>query len=60
MVNQIIQGECGIYASMDRAIIGLDNGLFPVQHQVVIWTYASLLMLGPLITTFSEVWSKIQ
>ena len=31
---------------MDRTIIGLDNGLFPVQHQVIIWTYASVVNTG--------------
>ena len=28
--------QLGIYASINQAIIGLDNGLSPVQRQVII------------------------
>ena len=38
-----------IYASAD-AIIGLDNGLSPVQCQAIIWTNAGLLITGSLAT----------
>ena len=36
-------------------IIGLDNGLLPVQHQAIIWTNASILLIRTLGTDFSEI-----
>ena len=37
------------------AIIGLDNGLSPVEHQAISWTNAGILLIGPLGTNFSEI-----
>ena len=41
-------------------IIGSDNGLSPAWRQVIIWTNAGILLIGPLGTNFSEILSKIQ
>ena len=39
-------------------IIGSDNGLLPERHQVIIWTSAGILLIGPLQTNFSEIFSR--
>ena len=49
-----------IYASMNWASIGSDNGLSPVRHKVITWTNACLLSIRPLETNFSENRIKIQ
>ena len=36
-------------------IIGSDNGLSPDRRQAIIWTYAGILLIGPLETNFSEI-----
>ena len=36
-------------------IIGSHNGLSPGRHQVIIWTNANILLIGPLGTNFSEI-----
>ena len=36
-------------------IIGSDNGLSPDRCQVIIWTNAGILLIGPLRTNFSEI-----
>ena len=41
-------------------IIGSDNGLSPGRRQVIIWTNAGILLIGPLGTGFSEIWNGIQ
>ena len=41
-------------------IIGSDNGLSPRRRQVIIWTNAGMLLIGPLGTNFSEILIKIQ
>ena len=41
-------------------IIGSDNGLSPERRQVIIWTNAGMLLIGPLGTNFSEILIKIQ
>ena len=41
-------------------IIGSDNGLSPDRRQIIIWTNAGLLSIGPLRTYFSESSIKIQ
>ena len=38
-------------------IIGSDNGLSPNQRQVIIWTNAGILLIGPLGTNFSEIFN---
>ena len=39
--------------------IGSDNGLSPGRRQVIIWTNAWILFIGPLGTNFSEFLNKI-
>ena len=41
-------------------IIGSDNGLSPERRQAIIWTYAGILLIGPLETNFSETLIEIQ
>ena len=36
-------------------IIGSDNGLLPDQRQVIMWTSAGILLIGPLGTNFREI-----
>ena len=47
-------------ASSNWAIKSSVNGLPPGRHQAIIWTYADLLWIGPLVTYLSEVWIKRQ
>ena len=42
------------------AIIGLNNGLSPDQHQAIIVTNAGLSSIGSIETTFSEIGIKIK
>ena len=37
-----------------------DNGLSPGRRQAIIWTNAGLLLIGPLVTNFSEILSEIR
>ena len=46
-MNELIEAECCIYASVPAAITGSDNGLSPVQCQAIIWTNAGLLLIKP-------------
>ena len=39
--------------------IGSDNGLSPGRRQAIIWTYAGILLIGPLWINFSEILIKI-
>ena len=41
-------------------IIGSDNGLSPGRRQVIIWTNARILLIGPLRTNFREILIGIQ
>ena len=59
-IIQLIEAEWRIYASLNRAIIGSDNGLSPVRRQAIIWTNAGILLIEPLGTNFSEVLIGIQ
>ena len=43
----------------ELTIIGSDNGLSPGRRQVIIWTSAGILLIGPLGTNFSELSIKI-
>ena len=36
-----------MYASVNLAIIGLGNGLLPVQHQATMWSNVDSLLLDP-------------
>ena len=40
-------------------IIGPDNGLWPSRRQPIIWTYAGILLIGPLGTNFSDILIEI-
>ena len=40
-------------------IIASDNGLLPGRHQAIIWTNVGKLLIGPLGTSFSEIFIKI-
>ena len=40
-------------------IIGSDNGFLPGWHQVIIWTNAGILIIGPLGTNFSEIYIEM-
>ena len=39
-IDSFIETEWRIYASINKAIIGSDNGLLPVWQQAIIWTNA--------------------
>ena len=41
-------------------IIGSDNSLSLERRQVIIWTNAAILLIGPLGTNFSEIFIEIQ
>ena len=41
------------------AIIGSDNGLWPGLCQAIIWTNGVISIIGPLGTSFNEIWIKI-
>ena len=41
-------------------IIGSDNGLSPRRRQAIIWTNAGILLIGPLGTSFIEIFIGIQ
>ena len=42
----VVVVEWHIYASLEHAIIGSDNGLSRGRHQAIIWTNASILLIG--------------
>ena len=48
-----------MYASVNWAIIGSDNGVSPVRRQALIWTNARTLLIGPLGTDFTEILIEI-
>ena len=58
-LNQLIEAELCIYASVNYAIIGSDNGLSPGRRQAIIWTNAGILLIRTLETNFSEISSEI-
>ena len=49
-----------MYTSLNRVIIGSDNGLSPVRRQAIIATNAGIMLMGPLGTNFSEILIGIQ
>ena len=59
-VNYLPQCHIHVYASVNQVSIGWDNGLSPIQHQAIIWTYAGMLLIAPLGTNFSEILIEIQ
>ena len=48
-----------MYASVDQAIIGSDNGLSPGWCQAIICTNAGILLIRTLGTNFGEILGKI-
>ena len=46
--------------SINQVSIGSDNGLSPIRRQIIIWTNAGLLSIGPLGTNFTEILTKVQ
>ena len=49
-----------IYASLNWATMGSNNGLLPDWNQAIIWTNAGLLSIRPFVTHFSEIRIKTQ
>ena len=64
-----VKSECFLYLThwgrvthicvSELTIIGSDNGLSPGRHQAIIWTNAGILLIGPLRTSFSEIFIEI-
>ena len=52
-VNLFTEAEWRIYVSVNKAIIGSDNGLSPIQHQAIAWTSDDLLQFRPKGKNFS-------
>ena len=51
--------EWCIYASVNDATFGPDNGLSPIQCQAIIWSNAGILLIESLGTNFSEIWIRV-
>ena len=47
------------YILTTQDIIGLGNGLLPVQCQAIIWANAKILSIGLLATNFNEILIEI-
>ena len=58
-VNELISPYYHIYASVNWAIIGSDNGLSPILYKAITWTNAALLSIGFMGKHFSEIWTRI-
>ena len=52
---QPIEAEWRIYASVNKTIIGSDNGLSPVRRQAIIKTNGGLLFIEPVGANFGEI-----
>ena len=50
----------GLSASVNKAIIGSDNGLSHIRLHTIISTNVDLISIGPLGTNLSEIGIKIQ
>ena len=59
MGAQLIEDEWHVYASVNYAIIGSDNGLPPRRCQAIVWTNAGILLIGLLGTKFNEILIEI-
>ena len=55
-----VSDEWHIYASVNLATIGSDNGLSPVRRQVTSWTNVDVLSIEPRRIIFREILIKIQ
>ena len=52
---------CDVYIYVSKlTIIASHNGLSPGRRQTIIWTNAGILLIGPLVTKFSENLGGIQ
>ena len=56
---KLIESKWRIYASVNYAIIGSDNGLSPGRGQAIIWINAGTLLIWTLDTKFSEILCEI-
>ena len=56
---KLMEGEWCIYASVQLANIGSDNGLSHGGRQAIFWSNAGILLIGPLRMNFSEILIKI-
>ena len=55
MVNSLRPSDAYIYIYIGNStIIGSENGLWPGQHQAIIWTNGGILLILPIETNFSE------
>ena len=57
-LNSLIPSDAYICVG-NLTIIGSDNGLSPGRHQAIIWTNTGILLIGPLVTNFSEILIEI-
>ena len=55
----LIEAEWRIYASVNWAIIGSDNGMSPGRRQAIIWTNAGILSIRISGTNFREILVEI-
>ena len=53
LFNPCIEAEWCIYASVNYAIIGPDNGVLPLRRQAIVWTNAGIWLIGTLGTKFN-------
>ena len=58
-MNELIEAEWRIYASVNLTIIGSDNGLSSDWRQAITWTNSGILLIGPLGTNPSEILIEI-
>ena len=59
-LTTLIEAEWGIYTSVNKAIIGSDNGLVPVWYQAIICTNAGLLLIVPFHKDFSPSGEQLE
>ena len=55
----LIEAEWCLYAFVNSAIIGSDDGLLPDRYQDIIWTNARILLIELLGTNFNEILIEI-
>ena len=49
------EAEWRIFALINYAIMGSDNGLWPGKRQAIIWSNAGPLLIEPTGTNFNEI-----
>ena len=57
---KLIEAKRHIYASVNWATIGSDDGFSPVQRQAIIKTNDGELLIGLLETNFNKIGNKIE